>query len=113
MRVQDGLVGTIKPGFIPVARRSQVPLIPIAVVGAYDCLPKGVRLPTRKPIAVVVGEPILAETYLPMSDESLIAEVSERLHKLHDRGEMLVFKLGPQRLVYTTPTIVLLHDDNY
>lgn len=89
-RTSDGQVAQIKPGFIPVARRSQVPLIPIAIVGAYDCLPKGEKLPTRKPIAVVVGEPIGAETYMSMTDAVLIEELSQRLQKLHEQGRALV-----------------------
>ncbi len=47
-RTSDGQVAPLKPGFIPVARRTEVPLIPVAVVGAYDCLPKGARFPTRQ-----------------------------------------------------------------
>jgi hypothetical protein len=53
-------------------------------------LPKGEKLPTRKPIAVVVGEPIGAETYMSMTDAVLIEELSQRLRKLHERGRELV-----------------------
>ncbi|MFY8199066.1 MAG: lysophospholipid acyltransferase family protein [Pirellula staleyi] len=89
-RTSDGEVAEIKPGFTPVARRSQVPIVPIAIVGAYDCLPKGEKLPTRKPIAVVVGEPMLADTYMSMTDTALMEELNQRLRKLHTRGRELV-----------------------
>ena len=89
-RTSDGEIAPLKPGFIPVARRSQVPLLPIAVVGAYDCLPKGTRLPTRRPIAVVFGEPIPCSVYMPMSDAEIIKILSDRLHALHARGKELV-----------------------
>jgi len=89
-RTSDGEIATLKPGFIPVARRSQVPLMPIAVVGAYDCLPKGSKIPTRRPIAVVFGESIPASVYMPMSDAEILDCLSQRLKLLHDRGKELV-----------------------
>jgi len=89
-RTLDGEIGELKPGFIPVARRAQVPLIPIAIVGAYDCLPRGTKWPTRKPIALIVGEPIPSEVYVAMSDTELLAELRQRLVALHFRGKELV-----------------------
>jgi 1-acyl-sn-glycerol-3-phosphate acyltransferase len=85
-RTIDGEVGVLKPGFIPIARRSEVPLVPIAIVGAYDCLPRGSRLPTCRPISVVVGEPLKIESYESMSDGQLLAAMQERLAVLHTRG---------------------------
>ena len=89
-RTSDGEIAPLKPGFIPVARRSLVPLMPIAIVGAYDCLPKGTKLPTRSPIAVVFGESIPSSVYMPMSDIEIMQLLSIRLKQLHDRGKVLV-----------------------
>jgi 1-acyl-sn-glycerol-3-phosphate acyltransferase len=89
-RTEDGNVKELKPGFIPVARRSNVPLIPIAIVGAFDCLPRGTKLPLRKPIAVVVGEPLQSAVYAPMSDAEIIEEVSRRLNGLNLRARELI-----------------------
>ena len=89
-RSSDGEIGELKPGFIPVARRSKVPLVPIAIVGAYDCLPRGTKLPTRQPIAVVFGEPIPPAVYMPMSDAELLEALANRLKQLHDRAKELV-----------------------
>jgi 1-acyl-sn-glycerol-3-phosphate acyltransferase len=89
-RSSDGEIAPLKPGFIPVARRSQVPMMPIAIVGAYDCLPKGTKLPTRRPIAVVFGESIPASVYMPLSDVEIIEMLSGKLKQLHDRGKELV-----------------------
>jgi 1-acyl-sn-glycerol-3-phosphate acyltransferase len=82
----DGELGTLKPGFIPIARRSEVPLVPIAIVGAYNCLPRGSRLPTCRPISVVVGEPLRKEVYELMTDSQLLTAMQVRLAVLHTRG---------------------------
>lgn len=89
-RTMDGQVGTLKPGFIPIARRSEVPLVPIAIVGAYDCLPRGSHMPTCRPISVVVGEPLEKKSYESMSDAQLLAVMQERLVALHSRGVELL-----------------------
>ncbi len=89
-RTSDGNLAPLKPGFIPVARRSQVPLMPIAIVGAYDCLPKGTKLPMRRPIAVVFGAPIPSSVYMPMTDAEILEALGARLNELHARGKELV-----------------------
>ena len=89
-RTENGAIGLLKPGFIPVARRSKVPIIPMAIVGAYDCLPRGAKLPFRKPIAVVVGEAIPSSIYQDLSDEEMIASLAVRLGSLHDRAKELI-----------------------
>lgn len=85
-RTLDGKIGPLKPGFIPIARRSEVPLVPVAIVGAYDCLPRGSKLPTRRPIAVVFGEPIPFSLYSQWDDSQLMEELKTRLLALYQRG---------------------------
>lgn len=85
-RTNSGRIGEIKPGFIPIARRSGVPLVPIAVVGAYECMPKGAKWLIPHPIAVVFGKPILENEYKELSDEELLTLLSKSLHQLYARG---------------------------
>jgi 1-acyl-sn-glycerol-3-phosphate acyltransferase len=85
-RTSDGQIGTLKSGFIPIARRSKVPLIPIAIAGAYDCMPKGSKGIRVRPISISVGLPLKAEEYSDWSDEQLLTELSARLHALHARA---------------------------
>jgi 1-acyl-sn-glycerol-3-phosphate acyltransferase len=88
-RTTDGEIGQLKPGFIPIARRSKVPLIPIAIAGAYECVPKGSKLIRIRPIAVCVGPPLESETYDALSDAELLAEVTSRMHRLYARATEL------------------------
>src|SRR6267142_1843707 len=59
-RTHDGEVAALKPGFISVARRSRVPLVPVGLDGAYQAWPRTSRFPRGGRIAVVIGEPISA-----------------------------------------------------
>jgi 1-acyl-sn-glycerol-3-phosphate acyltransferase len=89
-RTQNGQIGTLKPGFIPIARRTSVPLVPIAIVGAYECMPKGSKGIFANPICLVVGKPFLSEEYSQWSDDQLLEQLDRRLHELHDRGRSLL-----------------------
>ncbi len=91
-RTRDGSVGEMKSGFLPVARRSRVPLLPVAIVGAFDVIPRGTKIPKRHPIAVVYGPVIDAEQVSSLSDDELIQEVSLRLRDSHRRGCELIGK---------------------
>jgi 1-acyl-sn-glycerol-3-phosphate acyltransferase len=86
-RTSNGQVQDVKPGFVAVARRSRVPLIPVAIVGAYDVLPKGAKFPRRRTIKVVVGESIQPEDIVDLNDQQLMEKLQLSLEQCHDRGE--------------------------
>lgn len=86
-RTSNGQVQDVKPGFVAVARRSRVPLIPIAIVGAYDVLPKGAKLPRRRTIKIVVGESIQPEDIVDLNDQQLMEKLQLTLELCHQRGE--------------------------
>jgi 1-acyl-sn-glycerol-3-phosphate acyltransferase len=86
-RTSNGQVQDVKPGFVAVARRSRVPLIPVAIVGAYDVLPKGAKFPRRRTIKVVVGESIHPEDIVDLNDQQLMEKLQLSLEQCHDRGE--------------------------
>jgi 1-acyl-sn-glycerol-3-phosphate acyltransferase len=56
-RTRDGHVGELKPGFLALLRRTDVPVIPVGVAGAFEAFPKGSPLPLPGRIRVVFGEP--------------------------------------------------------
>jgi 1-acyl-sn-glycerol-3-phosphate acyltransferase len=60
-RSRDGRIGEIKPGFIALARRGKLPIVPIGISGAYRAMPRGnTRLYFRN-VRIVYGTPIPAE----------------------------------------------------
>jgi 1-acyl-sn-glycerol-3-phosphate acyltransferase len=88
-RTADGKISELKPGFLAVARRSQVPLIPMAISGAYQALPRGSIFPRRYPLRVAVGPAIEFAEYEQLSDAQALALLSQRLNHCFQYAESL------------------------
>jgi 1-acyl-sn-glycerol-3-phosphate acyltransferase len=82
-RTSDGEVQPIKPGFCALARRSGVPLIPVAMDGSFDAWPRQRRFPRRSVIHVQFGPPIEPAEVAALDDEQLVAEVERRIRACH------------------------------
>jgi 1-acyl-sn-glycerol-3-phosphate acyltransferase len=65
-------------------------LIPVAVVGAYEVMPKGTPFPKPRPIVVVVGPHMEAELVSQLTDDELLVELEKRLRACDQRGRELV-----------------------
>lgn len=57
-RSRDGRLMPFKKGPFVLAIVAQVPVIPVAILGSYEALPKGSIRPRPVPITVRVGPPI-------------------------------------------------------
>ncbi len=88
-RTRDGEMGPLKPGFISLARRGGVPLIPVGLDGAYQAWPRTARFPRFGRIAVVIGNPIGPEQIAAASDDELLAELELRIRKCHAQAREL------------------------
>lgn len=82
-RSSTGHPAVLKPGFISLARRGSVPLVPMAVTGAFQALRRGSRLPHYAPLCVFVGARIEPELVAAMDDQQLLAEIAKRLTACH------------------------------
>src|SRR3954451_23576739 len=85
-RTHDGEVAPLKPGFISVARRSRVPLIPVGLDGAYQAWPRSAPVPRLGRVAVVIGQPISASEIAAFSDDDLLRELSRRIQACHGKA---------------------------
>ncbi|GAA1327391.1 lysophospholipid acyltransferase family protein [Brachybacterium rhamnosum] len=83
-RQQTGRIGSFKPGGAALAIGVGVPVIPAAMVGAYEAMPKGRSwpVPGRPPVGVVYGEPMLAEE--GESAVAFTARIRDRVQSLYD-----------------------------
>ena len=82
-RTRDGEVGHLKPGFIALARRSKVPLLPIALDGAFDSFPRLSRFPLPAVIHTRFAAPLFPEDIAKLDDEALMREVDRRIRESH------------------------------
>ncbi len=82
-RTLDGEVHAVKPGFCAVARRSGVPILPVALDGAWHAWPRHRKLPRPAVIHVQFGDPIDPDQIKAMNDEQLVAEVERRIRDCH------------------------------
>ncbi len=92
-RTHNGTIGSLKPGFLAIARRANVPLIPVAIIGAYDVIPRGEKIPRRHPISVTIGKPILVPEIESSDDQALMSTLRDRLLDC----ESIARKINPVR----------------
>ncbi len=57
-RSTDGRVGEFRSGAVRLARNCGVPIVPVAVLGTAEVLPKGASFISRAPMRVRIGEPV-------------------------------------------------------
>ena len=88
-RTSDGEVLPLKSGFCSVARRGKAPLVPVAVDGAFQVWPRTAKLPRMGRMAVVIGEAISVEMMTQMSDDEIVAELSQRIKSCHATARAL------------------------
>ena len=90
-RSDDGTVGPMKPGFIAMIRRCDVPIYPVGIAGSFEAMPRGVLLPRFRRVRVVYGEPIPPEVIRPYlehgREEELVALVRNRIVACHQAAE--------------------------
>lgn len=60
-RSDDGVVGTFRPGFLAIARRTNQPLYPVGVAGSAARLPRGALWIRPGRVHVVFGKPFSLE----------------------------------------------------
>jgi len=82
-RSKSGEIGRFKPGAAALSLATQVPCLPIALVGASTAMPRGRNWPKpgRLPVAIVIGAPMLPDAQESAEDFSRrIADEVRRLH---------------------------------
>ena len=81
-RTGDGRLLRFKKGVFHLALRSRLPLVPVAIQGAFEALPPHSMSLTRTPIKVRIGQPIETEVLTEEDRESLIKNAHDRIQEL-------------------------------
>ena len=58
-RIDSGVLARPEPGPGFIAQRCACPVLPVALTGTAECLPKGARWPRRVPVTVTFGAPFV------------------------------------------------------
>jgi 1-acyl-sn-glycerol-3-phosphate acyltransferase len=82
-RTRDGSVQAFQPGFLTLARRGAVAVLPVGLDGAFDAWPRDALLPRLARIRVCVGEPFTAEQIKGLDDTQFLRQLEDRVRQCH------------------------------
>ena len=93
-RSEDGQLQRIKPGFIAIAKRSKLPIYPVAVAGTLNAMPRNSFFIRPKKIRVVFGDPITPEQIEELgkkeNKQEFIKHVEERIDNCLQKAEKMI-----------------------
>jgi 1-acyl-sn-glycerol-3-phosphate acyltransferase len=81
-RTATGRLGEVKSGFALLAKRARVPIVPVAIVGAWECWPRTRKVPRPGRIRLEFGRVLWPEEIADMDERALVAECADRLERL-------------------------------
>jgi len=81
-RSRDGSLGPFKRGGFRLALKAGVPIVPVAIKGTYEIMPRG-SLKISKPqrVTVLIGRPIPTEGSGPQQRDALMEEVRRAIEE--------------------------------
>jgi 1-acyl-sn-glycerol-3-phosphate acyltransferase len=97
-RTSTGRLGEIKSGFALIAKKAKVPIVPVAIVGAWECWPKTRLLPRPGRIRLEFGRVIRPEEIATLDDRTLVAECTARLTELDAQARSVRAIAAPGRV---------------
>jgi len=97
-RTATGRLGEIKSGFALIAKKAKVPIVPVAIVGAWECWPKTRLLPRPGRIRLEFGRVIRPEEIAALDDRALVAECTQQLTELDAQARSVRAIAAPGRV---------------
>jgi 1-acyl-sn-glycerol-3-phosphate acyltransferase len=89
-RSTDGEIGALKPGFIALVRRADVPIIPVGLAGTGGAFPRGAWFVRPKKCRVVFGAPLQSETLAQLkghgSEQALLDVVRDAMVRCYEEA---------------------------
>lgn len=97
-RTWKGDIQPLKPGIQLVMRKTNAPIIPVGITGAYSAYPRTEKIPHFSPffmpardgaIAIAVGKPMNPAPFLEMPREQMLVELQAEIQKMKDRADRI------------------------
>jgi 1-acyl-sn-glycerol-3-phosphate acyltransferase len=97
-RTITGEMNPLKPGIQLLIKRTQAPIVPVGIAGAFEAFPRTRKVPRLSPlfmpagkgtIAVSVGQPLDARHYLELPRAQMLIELQQAIQAMKDRAEHL------------------------
>jgi 1-acyl-sn-glycerol-3-phosphate acyltransferase len=97
-RSPDGTIQPLQRGIQLLIKRTQAPVVPVGIAGAWEAWPRTHLLPTpaplfmpgcRRTLAVSIGPALDARRLATLPRQEMLAEVSRALQKQFQRAERL------------------------
>jgi 1-acyl-sn-glycerol-3-phosphate acyltransferase len=97
-RTRTGEMALPRPGIHLLIKRTQAPIIPVGIAGAFHAMPRWRHYPVPAPLflpasraclAVVAGNPLDGRRYAALPREQALAELSVEIRKVADWAERL------------------------
>ena len=85
-RTADGAIKNFKSGAFVMGVKSGVPILPIAIRGSFDVVPKSTLAVKPGPVELVIGEPISTEGLTMEDKEPLRKRVEAVVREMFDTG---------------------------
>lgn len=98
-RTHDGELQEFLPGLVAIAQKTKTPILPAAIEGAFDAMPRDEKgkIHLFRPIRVKYSEIIPVETVVSLSTDELLALVRQRIvDNLNELRKLPVFDSKPQ-----------------
>jgi 1-acyl-sn-glycerol-3-phosphate acyltransferase len=84
-RAKDGRIGPMLPGLGAIARRAEVPIVPMLIDGVFQAWPRDRKLPDPGDVIVEYGHPILPCEYASLTAEQLMDLIRGRILAMQTR----------------------------
>ena len=78
-RVEAGVLSKPEPGAGFIAQKADCPVLPVAVTGTRECLPKGKLWPRRVPVTVRFGKPFMVRQRRASGDRVSHVEAADAI----------------------------------
>jgi 1-acyl-sn-glycerol-3-phosphate acyltransferase len=97
-RTSDGGISALKPGVGLLSRRSDSPVIPAVIDGAFECWPRNKKIFSPGRIVLCFGEPIPSQEVKQLGDEGFAVLLTDTLRKMQTECRV---KQGKEPYDYT------------